>query len=91
MNGIKSIVHIISTDGGDFAYFTDKEDLYTKLSGIKDTEGNNMEFIEIESIEEIEYNGEVIDLSVEDDESYNIESIIVHNSACTTFPVTGSL
>ena len=50
MNEIKSIVHIISTDGGDFDYFTDKEDLYTKLSGIKDTEGNNMEFIEIDNI-----------------------------------------
>ena len=35
-----------------------------------------MEFIEIESIEKINYIGEVIDLSVEDDESYNIENII---------------
>ena len=48
-----------------------------------------MEFIEIESIEEIEYSGEVIDLTVEDDESYNINGIIVHNSACTTYPTTG--
>lgn len=48
-----------------------------------------MEFIEIESIEKIEYIGEVIDLSVEDDESYNIEGIVVHNSACTTWPTTG--
>jgi GMP reductase len=48
-----------------------------------------MEFIEIESIERINYVGEVIDLSVEDDESYNIECIIVHNSACTTYPATG--
>jgi hypothetical protein len=48
-----------------------------------------MEFIEIESIKEIEYNGEVIDLTIEDDESYNIEGVIVHNSACTTYPTTG--
>jgi len=48
-----------------------------------------MEFIEIESIEIFEYLGEVIDLTVEDDESYNIEGIIVHNSACTTWPTTG--
>jgi GMP reductase len=48
-----------------------------------------MEFIEIESIEKINYFGEVIDLSIEDDESYNIENIIVHNSACTTWPSTG--
>lgn len=48
-----------------------------------------MEFIEIESIERVSYIGEVIDLSVEEDESYNIESIIVHNSACTTWPTTG--
>jgi len=48
-----------------------------------------MEFIEIENIEKINYIGEVMDLSVEDDESYNIEHIIVHNSACTTYPSTG--
>jgi GMP reductase len=48
-----------------------------------------MEFIEIESMEKVNYVGEVIDLSVEDDESYNIECIIVHNSACTTYPATG--
>lgn len=48
-----------------------------------------MEFIEIETIEEIVYEGEVIDLTVEDDESYNIEGVIVHNSACTTYPTTG--
>lgn len=48
-----------------------------------------MEFIEIEKIEKIEYLGEVIDLTVEEDESYNIEGVIVHNSACTTWPSTG--
>ncbi len=48
-----------------------------------------MEFIEIEKIERINYNGEVIDLTVENDESYNIDGIIVHNSACTTAPTTG--
>jgi len=48
-----------------------------------------MEFIEIEKIETIEYLGEVIDLTIEDDESYNIEGVIVHNSACTTWPTTG--
>ena len=48
-----------------------------------------MEFIEIEKIEMINYNGIVIDLTVEDDESYNIEGVVVHNSACTTYPTTG--
>jgi GMP reductase len=48
-----------------------------------------MEFIEIENIEIVEYLGEVIDLTIEEDESYNIEGIIVHNSACTTWPATG--
>lgn len=48
-----------------------------------------MEFIEIESIIEIEYEGDVIDLTIEDDESYNIDGVIVHNSACTTYPTTG--
>jgi GMP reductase len=48
-----------------------------------------MEFIEIESIEIFEYLGEVVDLTVVEDESYNIEGILVHNSACTTWPTTG--
>jgi GMP reductase len=48
-----------------------------------------MEFIEIKNIKYLDYNGEVIDLTVENDESYNIEGIIVHNSACTTYPTTG--
>jgi hypothetical protein len=43
-----------------------------------------MEFIEIESIEEFDYNGIVYDLAIEEDESYNINGILVHNSACTT-------
>lgn len=43
-----------------------------------------MEFIEIENIEEFEYNGLVYDLTVEEDESYNIKGVVVHNSACTT-------
>jgi hypothetical protein len=43
-----------------------------------------MEFIEIESIDEFEYDGLVYDITVEEDESYNINRIVVHNSACTT-------
>lgn len=43
-----------------------------------------MDFIEIESITEFDYDGVVYDLAVEDDASYNIGSIVVHNSACTT-------
>lgn len=48
-----------------------------------------MEFIEIESIKKIQYIGQVIDLTIEEDMSYNIGGIIVHNSACTTYPATG--
>jgi GMP reductase len=48
-----------------------------------------MQFIEIEEIKEIPYFGEVFDLSVEDDNSFNVESVIVHNSACTTWNATG--
>jgi GMP reductase len=47
------------------------------------------EFIEIEDIYYENYDGLVYDLEVEDDHSYNIEGIIVHNSACTTRKVTG--
>lgn len=43
-----------------------------------------MEFIEIEKKEYEDYNGLVYDITVENDESYNINGIIVHNSACTT-------
>ena len=48
-----------------------------------------MEFIEINEIQNIQYLGEVIDLTIEEDESYNIEGVLVHNSACTTYPATG--
>jgi hypothetical protein len=43
-----------------------------------------MEFIEIKYIDRIKYNGDVYDLTIDEDESYNVDSIIVHNSACTT-------
>lgn len=44
----------------------------------------NFEFVPIDSIYFEFYNGEVIDLSIQEDESYNIEGVIVHNSACTS-------
>lgn len=40
----------------------------------------NFEMIEIDSIEKIEFNGKVYDFEVEDDHSYNVEGILVHNS-----------
>ncbi len=45
--------------------------------------------IEIEEIEEASYNGDVYDLEVEKDHSYNIDGIAVHNSVCTTRIKTG--
>lgn len=47
MKDINVNVSIISPDGGDFAYFFSKKEMYEKLSGIKDDAGDNMEFIEI--------------------------------------------
>ena len=44
---------------------------------------------EIKTIETIEYEGLVCDLTVKDDESYNINNIIVHNSRCSTRNMTG--
>lgn len=40
--------------------------------------------VEIESIEEKLYNGYTYDLEVEEDHSYTVDGIAVHNSACTT-------
>lgn len=47
MERIKSNIKIISKDNGVYKCFFEKEDLYSKLSGIKDSLGNNIEFIEI--------------------------------------------
>lgn len=47
MQRINSSIRIISVNGGDFACFFEKEDLYSKLSGSKDILGNDIEFIEI--------------------------------------------
>lgn len=40
-----------------------------------------MQFTEITNIHKEEYNGKVYDITVEDAHSYNIENLIVHNSA----------
>lgn len=49
----------------------------------------NFELIEIETLETLPYDGCTYDLEVEDDHSYNIDGIIVHNSVCTTRLQTG--
>lgn len=46
-------------------------------------------FVEIKKENITPYNGTTYDLEVEEDHSYNIEGIIVHNSACLTAPNTG--
>lgn len=40
--------------------------------------------LEINNIEYFDYNGKVYDLTVDTDETYNINGIIVHNSRCTS-------
>lgn len=49
------------------------------------------DLVSIEDISEQKFDGDVFDLEVEEDSSYNINGIIVHNSgaACTTRRVTG--
>lgn len=47
------------------------------------------ELIEIETISEKNFKGTVYDLEVEDDCSYNVNGIAVHNSACLTRKVAG--
>lgn len=48
------------------------------------------ELVEIDDIKyHPSYSGKVYDLTVEDDHSYNIEGIVVHNSVCTTRIQTG--
>lgn len=48
------------------------------------------DLVEIDDIEYPEkYDGKVYDLTVEDDHSYNVEGIAVHNSVCTTRLKTG--
>lgn len=44
---MKNLIKIISEDGGDFALFFDKEDMFFKLKGVEDPNGEKMEFIEI--------------------------------------------
>jgi len=50
---------------------------------------NKYELVEINKLEEVSYNGDVYDIEVEEDHSYNIEGICVHNSLCTTRIKTG--
>jgi isopentenyl diphosphate isomerase/L-lactate dehydrogenase-like FMN-dependent dehydrogenase len=50
---------------------------------------NKYKLIEIENIHTEKYFGLVYDLEVQDDHSYNIDGIVVHNSGCTTRKQTG--
>lgn len=43
-----------------------------------------MKLIEIESIEELEYYDDVIDLTVDEDSSYTVDGYVVHNCGCIT-------
>jgi GMP reductase len=47
------------------------------------------ELIEIDVLETEPYDGYTYDLEVEEDHSYNIEGVVVHNSVCTTRIQTG--
>jgi GMP reductase len=47
------------------------------------------ELVEIDILETESYNGYTYDLEVDEDHSYNIDGIVVHNSVCTTRLVTG--
>lgn len=73
----------------EYAEWISAEKLNKKYLLIKNKGDNWFELIEIESIEEKDFNGVVYDLEVEDDSSYNIEGVIVHNSVCTTKLKTG--
>ena len=44
---MRNLIKIISEDGGDLALFFDKEDMFFKLKGVEDPNGEKMEFIEI--------------------------------------------
>lgn len=59
MKRIKTNISIISNEGGDFGYFMELEDLYSKLTGVKDPI-ENMEFIEIGK--EIKLNNQVLEV-----------------------------
>jgi IMP dehydrogenase len=47
------------------------------------------ELVSVETKKYKDYSGKVFDLTVEDDHSYNIEGVIVHNSICKTRIMTG--
>ena len=47
------------------------------------------ELVEIDALEIESYDGYTYDLEVEEDHSYNIEGVVVHNSVCTTRIQTG--
>ena len=47
------------------------------------------ELVEIDTLKIETYDGYTYDLEVEEDHSYNIDGVIVHNSVCTTRLVTG--
>ena len=47
------------------------------------------ELVEIDTLKTESYDGYTYDLEVEEDHSYNIDGVVVHNSVCTTRLVAG--
>ena len=77
MDRIKSNIKVRSEEGGNFAYFLEKEELYSRLSDIKDNLGNDIEFMEIgENILLDNQMLKVIDINLKFE---NIHSNIKHN------------
>lgn len=88
----------------DNEYIDSEEPMYLKLENyakwifakdisygkclVKYVNGVGYEFVSVSNYEKSDYTGKVHDLSVEYDETYNIENYIVHNSRCTTRRMT---
>ena len=69
---INANIRIINQEGGSLAYFTDKKDMYTKLSGIKDSKGENAEFFEVGK--KLQLNDNIFEIR-----NINVKSVDINN------------
>ena len=84
MSRVQTNIRVVSSDGGDFAYFLEQKDLYASLSGIKDPYGDNMEFIEIgKNILLNEHTLKVVDVNLKF-ENIDIETKHIQKTEKTT-------
>lgn len=73
-------INISEKDLVKIGFLIDKKDQSNNLKNINDDQNKEIQYVKIKSIKEINYNGYVYDLEIEEDHNYVSEGILCHNT-----------